>query len=252
MTTTIATQTGSGGKPGEVCALKDIASHLRFWPAAVLILALDLWSKSWVFGSLGPNETWRAIPHIIDFHRSLNDGAVFGSLTGMTTLFAIASVFAFGFVLMLFAGSSTKQKCLHIALGLILAGAMGNLFDRAFAKADVIHFTGGSKVIGVVLGDADDNLVEVGNWPNGEMSVYYALANIESINRQGVVRDFIRFVPRFPSWFPVLSGKDVWPWVFNVADSALVCGVGLLLINFWIDRKRLRGSTADSAQEEPA
>ena len=55
--------------------------------------------------------------------------------------------------------------------------------------------------------------------------------------RQGVVRDFIKFVPHFPAWVPRLGGKEIWPWVFNVADAALVCGVCILLIHTWWDRK---------------
>ena len=30
---------------------------------------------------------------------------------------------------------------------------------------------------------------------------------------------------------------DIWPWVFNIADSLLVFGVALLMLNFWRERK---------------
>jgi len=178
------------------------------------------------------------VPGVLEFHRSLNDGAVFGSLTGMTQLFVAASLCAFVFVLALFSGSSPKQRSLHVSLALVLAGALGNLYDRAFAQADVISFIDGRKVIGTVIDQPDTTIVKVGAWPDGSGAARYAASDIAKLSRQGVVRDFIRFVPRFPTWVPRLAGRDVWPWVFNIADSALVCGVGILLINFWFDRKK--------------
>jgi lipoprotein signal peptidase len=57
-----------------------------------------------------------------------------------------------------------------------------------------------------------------------------------------VVRDFIKFKPR-------IAGRDVWPWVFNVADVALSVGVGILLIHFWMERRRR--PAVESASEDP-
>ncbi len=227
-------------------AIRDVPSHLRFWPIVVVVLVLDLWSKYWAFSSLTPAETWQAVPGVLEFHRSLNDGAVFGSLTGMTRLFVVASLCAFVFVLALFSGSSPKQRSLHVALALVLAGALGNLYDRAFAQADVIAFVDGRKVIGTVIDQPDATIVKVGAWPDGTGAALYNASDIGKISRQGVVRDFIRFVPRFPAWVPKLAGRDVWPWVFNIADSALVCGVGMLLINFWFDRKKPSTTTKNA------
>ena len=41
---------------------------------------------------------------------------------------------------------------------------------------------------------------------------------------------------------------DIWPWVFNVADVLLVVGVGLLLLNFWWDRKAEKAAEAARRQ----
>ncbi len=60
---------------------------------------LDLWSKAWVFSNLKANTARPFIPDVLVFHRSLNDGAVFGSFTGQVGLFIAASFFALGFVL---------------------------------------------------------------------------------------------------------------------------------------------------------
>ena len=37
---------------------------------------------------------------------------------------------------------------------------------------------------------------------------------------------------------PGLAGHDVWPWIFNVADASLVCGVVWMLLTCWPSRKQ--------------
>ncbi len=232
-------EAGSTHDPGE-SSIRSGASHLRFWLVAAGILWLDLWSKQWVFRELGSTETRPFLRGTIDFRRSLNDGAVFGSFTGYTGLFIGASVFALGVVLYLFAHSTRLQRSLHVALAMILAGALGNLYDRAFAQADVVRYQTPSgrtaSLIGKVVDPSGDEFIHVGDWPDGAHARRFERSKI-SLRRQGVVRDFIKFVPKFPSWVPRLGGTDLWPWVFNIADAALVCGVGVLLLHIWLDRR---------------
>lgn len=214
-------------------ALAHLPAHLLFWGVAGTLLAVDLWSKASVFETLTSTEIRTIIPGLIEFRCSLNDGAVFGSFTGQTGLFIVASVFALAFVFYLFAHSGRNQRSLHIALALILSGAFGNLYDRAFIKADVVSPVGGGRrIIGKIVSDPDDRKVRIGDWPHGEHARSFDRDRV-TIRRQGVVRDFIKFVPRFPASFPKVGGKETWPWVFNIADAALVCGVGVLLLNTW-------------------
>ncbi len=220
-------------------ALFSLFSHLRFWFVAGVLLWLDLWSKSWVFYHLSTSEIRDFIPDVVVFRRSLNDGAVFGLFSGYTSVFIIASVFALGLMFYLFAHSNRKQRVLHIALGLILAGALGNLYDRAFIKADVVRskVKGGNQAphIGRIVGDRDGPIIHIGDYPDGNNVERY-VSDTVTVREQGVVRDFIKFVPRFPSWVPKLAGREMWPWVFNVADAALVCGVIILLLFTAFDR----------------
>ena len=92
------------------------------------------------------------------------------------------------------------------------------------------------QLIGRIVSGPDDPIVRIGDYPDGANPQSFTRATV-TIRRQGVVRDFIKFVPKFPSWVPRFAGRDVWPWVFNIADAALVCGVFLLLIHTWLDRK---------------
>jgi len=219
-------------------AIKDLRAHLRLWSAALLLLGLDLWSKAAVFARLEPTEVYPSplIPGILVFQRSLNDGAVFGSLQGMVGLFIIASLFALGFVVLYFVGSRANQRSLHVALGLILAGALGNFYDRANCEADIVTLVTGEKFIGKIV-ERQNGSVRIGHWPEGEEPRIFHEAEIAEVTSQGVVRDFLKFTPEFPQWVPKLGGADVWPWIFNIADSALVCGVALLILNFWWERR---------------
>ncbi len=221
-------------------ALRDFPSHLRFWLPAVAVLWLDLWSKAWAFSTLPSDRARSWIDGFVEFRRSLNDGAVFGSFTGYVGVFIVASLFALGFVFYLFARSRSWHRALHVALAMILAGALGNLYDRGFIVADVAQISTANgqqrSLIGVVLDDSTEAVVRFGDWPDGANPRTLRRDEI-TLRRQGVVRDFIKIVPRFPRWVPRLGGRDVWPWVFNVADASLVCGVGLLLITGWIDRR---------------
>lgn len=125
---------------------KDAAGrHLVSW-LILLIPALggiylDLWSKSWAFPNgviPGLTEQGRhpyppadwLIPGILQFITTTNHGAVFGTMQGMSYLFIPFSFLALIAVIIAFYFSHQKQWIIHFALGLILAGAVGNLYDR--------------------------------------------------------------------------------------------------------------------------
>ena len=221
-------------------AIGHLASQVRFWLPAAALLWLDLWSKSWVFANIPTDHGQIIVPGFLEFRRSLNDGAVFGSFTGYVGVFIVASLFALGFVFYLFAHSTRRQRSLHIALALILAGAIGNLYDRAFIKADVVRFRDGANprgsVIGTLAGEPTEDKIRLGDWPDGANARSFTVSEV-TLHRQGVVRDFIKFTPKFPRSWTRVGGFEMWPWIFNVADASLVCGVGLLLLNCFFDRK---------------
>lgn len=232
-------------------AWRSPLAHLRFWPVAAIGVALDLVLKRWAFASLRPDDVRPFWKGVIEFRRSLNPGAVFGLGAGQAGFFIAASVLALGFVVFLFAGSHARQRSLHVALGLILAGALGNLYDRACIQADVVHWNtadGAVRVdVGVLRSDSESGEILLGRWPEGDSPLPIARDDVVESHRQGVVRDFIRIVPDFPNWVPVVGGKNVWPWVFNLADSMLVVGVGVLLIQFWF----VRQPTCQTAASKP-
>ncbi|HOJ73125.1 MAG TPA: signal peptidase II [Phycisphaerae bacterium] len=204
-------------------------------------MALDLWTKHLAFTRLDGNwadkHGYIAIPGLMSFRRSLNPGALFGLGKGLTPIFIAASLLALGFVLFLFVNSGRNRRSLHVALGLVLAGALGNLYDRAFVMADVVKYTANGRrytEVGKIVSPPGEMPIKLGSWPEGRYVRQIPASAEPEVRTQGVVRDFIKMEPHFE----VAGYKvDMWPWVFNIADVLLVWGVGLLMLNFWWERK---------------
>ncbi|MCP4590401.1 MAG: signal peptidase II [bacterium] len=221
----IATPLSSGES-----ALRHVGAHLRLWVTAAVALSADLWSKGWAFSALGSFEERPGLAGLVTFRRSLNDGALFGLGKGMIPLFIVASILAVGFILYFFACSHRKQRVLHIALGMVLAGALGNMYDRSFVRADLVVFKDASgaqsRMLGCLVGPPDADPVLVGRWPEGDSPESIPADQLlQAPQSHGVVRDFIKI--------RTVGGVDIWPWVFNVADALLVVGVAVLIISFW-------------------
>lgn len=78
-----------------------------------------------------PNaEPYTVIPGLLELHLTLNTGAVFGLGSGGRWVFVGISILAVGVILFLFVRSPARAPWLHLGLALILAGALGNLYDR--------------------------------------------------------------------------------------------------------------------------
>jgi signal peptidase II len=108
---------------------------------AVVGVALDLWTKALAVAHLPPPRTIEFIPGWLQFEFTVNRGAVFGYGQGMRWLFIGVSVVAVFFLGWLFAVSQRRQWLYHLLLGMLLAGVLGNLYDRAAYGyvRDMIH-----------------------------------------------------------------------------------------------------------------
>jgi signal peptidase II len=133
--------------------------------------ALDLYTKWLAFTKVGPPGNNQVIWHdVFSFTTSHNKGALWGlarDIPFANVAFACLSIVAGAAIMYwLFGRGAARDRLLSIALGLIMAGTIGNCYDRI---------------------------------------VY------------GHVRDFI--------YFELIN----WP-IFNLADSMLVCGAGVLML----------------------
>jgi signal peptidase II len=180
---------------------------LAFFAIAGLGCAIDLATKHWIFQRLGypPRERIWIVRDVLSLETSLNEGALFGIGQGFTFLFAGLSVLAAAWIFYwLFIRGAARDTWLMLALACIMAGILGNLYDRLGLPGLTWQFaTSGHEV-----GDP----------------VY-------------AVRDWIHF--EYKSFD--------WP-VFNIADSLLVCGAGLLLRETMRKEERCEAPTSEPAR----
>jgi signal peptidase II len=136
-------------------------------------LALDRWTKLLIQKRFDLNESISVIDGFFNITYVRNTGVAFGIFSSISSpaksvLLSVFTAFAAVVVVTYSVRSPVRNRLLQIALGLILGGALGNLYDRL---------------------------------------------------AYGYVVDFLEFY----------AGSYHWP-SFNVADSAISLGVGLLAI----------------------
>jgi signal peptidase II len=127
----------------------DPSRLLLFGSIALGGLVFDLVTKAMVFARIGPPPSSRIvplIPRVLELQTSQNTGALWGlgaGLPGSSLIFAGLSVVAALIICYwLFFLGAASSRVLTIALGLIMAGALGNCYDRlVFGYVrDFVHF----------------------------------------------------------------------------------------------------------------
>ena len=173
-----------------------LSRHLLFWLLAIGGCVIDLATKHYMFTQpalLAHQIDWLWEGHL-GFQLSLNEGALFGMGQGKVWIFAICAIAAaIAIPVWLFVYGAARDRAVTIALGCILGGVVGNLYDRL-----------------------------------GLPGLTWATWDPQRSGAVHAVRDFILVARRWPP-----EGQfDVWP-NFNVADALLVCGaIGLFLISW--------------------
>ncbi len=108
----------------------DRARWPLFLALAATVFVLDQVTKA-LLVSILPAEGQR-LPVIGDLVRlvnSRNSGALFGLFQDQALLFGLVSIGVVGLIVW-YHGSSGRNTLLSLALGLLLGGALGNMFDR--------------------------------------------------------------------------------------------------------------------------
>ena len=166
--------------------------YVVFLLIAAIGCAVDLATKSWLFnwlGMPGQQPSYWIVDQVFGFTISLNEGALFGMGQGRVNLFAILSVIA--------------------AIGIVYW-----LFWSGAAYDWLLTIALGAVTAGI-FGNLYDRL--------GLPGLKWALPDLRG-HQIGdpvfAVRDWIHF--------KIDALKFDWP-IFNIADSLLVCGAGLLI-----------------------
>jgi signal peptidase II len=108
------------------------ASVGRAWYRVTLVtaivLALDQATKALVRSSIDPGTRHKFLP-AIDLVNVRNRGIAFGLFTENATLLTVLTLIALAFLLVYFA-RHTDRALAWLPTGLLLGGALGNMFDR--------------------------------------------------------------------------------------------------------------------------
>ncbi len=150
---------------------KAISGALRLIVTVVIGLALDLITKHLTVAHLSGREI-AFIPDWLSFTYVENRGAVFGAWQGRQLLFICVSAVAIGFVVYMYT-RPPRRWWYDITLGMLLAGILGNLYDRVVFGyvRDMIHalpgfYWGGSWQIPLV------------NYPPGDRAYFPWVFNV--------------------------------------------------------------------------
>jgi len=141
-----------------------------FWTIALGGAAFDLTTKAIIFDKVGPppSRPVTLIPNVLELHTSYNSGALWGlgrSLPYSSTFFAALSIVAAVLICYwLFVRGAAADLRLTTALGLIMAGALGNCYDRLVFNQvrDFVHFHVDSIGFNWAIFNFADNLLVAG------------------------------------------------------------------------------------------
>lgn len=125
---------------------------LPAWLVLIGVLASGLWldlgMKHWAFSNVAdepvgneilqdpnrripPHDPVPVVPKLLSLHLVENDGAVFGIGSNQRMFFIAFTMAALIAALVVFGRwTSSRAWLAHLAIGLILAGGLGNLYDR--------------------------------------------------------------------------------------------------------------------------
>jgi signal peptidase II len=117
-----------------------LSRYALFVVPAILGLAIDLATKAWLFSipQLRAGEVYWLWPGHVGIQLSLNEGALFGFGQGKVWIFAALSVLAaLAIPIWLFVFKAARDAWLTFALGCVMCGVLGNLFDRLGLHGEV-------------------------------------------------------------------------------------------------------------------
>ena len=158
------------------------------WVVLIIVCATgvfaDLGFKAWAFRNVAPNPVVLehehipahppvvVIPRLLNLHLVKNEGAVFGIGANQRMFFIAFTIAALVSAVAVF-GRWTKANATiaHIAIGLIVAGGLGNLYDRLYfgSVRDFLHMLPGwSLPFGL-------------NWPGGNSEVFPWVFNVADV-----------------------------------------------------------------------
>lgn len=116
---------------------------LLYYLIAVIIIALDQWTKHLVLTYMERGESIPLIADVFHLTSHRNMGAAFGILQNQRWLFIVITLAVVIGIVYSLIRIGNKQPRVSLALSLVLGGAVGNFIDRATTGqvVDFLDFT---------------------------------------------------------------------------------------------------------------
>ena len=215
----------------------------------ISLLILDQVVKIWVKTSFSSDEVKHIFGTWFSLHYIENQGMAFGTTFGSgiwhKLALSIFRILAIGFIIYYIVRESKKVEIkteFLMAVGLILSGAAGNLIDSmvydfifSFNPCEGFNQLPGSGKFMDCKDYGFQYKVEVRH--RG-----FLLANVV---------DMFQFEAYWPKWVPVVGGGQVFPAIWNVADSCISVGIGWIIIRqrTFFPKKKEVNSEISSTEE---
>jgi signal peptidase II len=139
-----------------------------FWGIALGGAAFDLTTKAFVFNRFSLHQRYSVLDGILEVQPSVNPGALWGLgswLPQSGLIFAALSIIAaLAIWYYLFVRGAARDAAITAALGLIMAGALGNCFDRLTLGhvRDFVYFHVDAINFSCAIFNFADNMLVVG------------------------------------------------------------------------------------------
>ena len=115
-------------------------SYILAVVTGIAVIFADQYTKIIAAANLKLGETTRFIDGFIDFTYVHNTGGAWGMLSGYTWLLVSIIIIVMLICIALLMRYGFKNKLMFWAITLVLAGGLGNMFDRIFRDGEVIDF----------------------------------------------------------------------------------------------------------------
>jgi signal peptidase II len=189
-----------------------------------LILFLDQIIKIYVKTHFLPGENIPVFGNWFLLEYIENPGMAFGTTFGnkawhklALSLFRVVAIIAISLYIWKQAKAGVRREFL-IAIGLILAGATGNLIDSMFYDFAFPY----DPCVGF-------NHLE-GSGVLSDCGIFGQIETRHTGFLLGNVVDMFKFQAFWPDWLPLIGGSEVFPAIWNLADVSISIGVGLIFI----------------------
>ena len=161
---------------------------------ATLVVLADQLTKSLIIKYLDWGEAWNPIPSLrwlVNLTPVINEGGVCGYFQGSGLRFIVIGIVVIGVMPILWRSLPVNRALIRVSLGLLLAGAVGNLLDR-WRFGYVIDFISVESISWPAFNIADSALV-IGT---GILGYYLFLEEEEQEGKEGAqLRASLKFVP---------------------------------------------------------